>query len=96
MNKIIKTLPSPVSRSYLDKWLESNVDKKDLEENLFDGHGFYKDGNSSFTVYVVKNVPLVFFYNPDADNYTWKILLAGEWTKWKETVPHTLKMRARF
>jgi len=96
MNKIIETLPYPVSRKTLDKWLRNNVDKKDLEDNLFDGHGYYKDGDSSITVYVVKKIPLVFFYNPDSDDYKWKIIGDEEWIRWKDTKSFPIKMRSRF
>ena len=96
MHKVIEKLPLDVSRKFLDEWLELNIDKKDLEENLFDGHGFYKDGESSLSVYVVEKTPLIFFYNSEQDSYKWKILSDGEWTKWKDTSPHPFKMKARF
>jgi len=96
MHKIIEKLPVDVSRKFLNEWLEINVDKKDLEENFFDGHGFYKDEENSLTVYVVKKTPLVFFYNPKQDSYKWKILGDDEWTKWKDTTPNPFKMKARF
>lgn len=96
MHKIIEKLPSEVSRKYLDEWLKTNLDKKDLEENFLDGHGFYKDGEKSLTVYVVKKIPLIFFYNSEQDSYKWKIIGDGEWTEWKDTTPHPFKMKARF
>lgn len=96
MNRIIKTLDYPISRNNLDEWLKTNVDKKDLGDNLFDGHGYYKDGDSSITVYVVKKVPLIFFYNPDSDDYKWKIIGDDEYVKWKDVSPAPLKMKNRF
>ena len=96
MNKIIKNLDYPISRENLNEWLRNNVDKKDLEDNFLDGHGYYKDGENSLTVYVVKKTPLVFFYIPEQDSYKWKILSDGDWIKWKDTTPHPIRMKARF
>lgn len=96
MNKIIKSLDYPISRENLNEWLKNNMDKKDLEDNFLDGHGYYKDGENSLTVYVVKKTPLIFFYNPEQDSYRWKILNKEEWVKWKDVTPHPIKMKARF
>lgn len=96
MKKLLQLLPYPVTKDYLNEWLKKNVDKKELEENYLDGHGYYKDGDSSITVYVVKKVPLIFMFNTVSEDYTWKIIGDEEWTKWKNVKKAPFKMTARF
>ncbi len=85
----------------LDDYIRKNVDKKDLESNYLDGHGYEKVTNK--TVYMINDIPTVFDLedsNPNKDRwfYTFRTLKVEDIILWKDfnKKNKNLKMESRF